>query len=134
MNSFKIITTTAITIILIIILLLMSFKNHQLDYYNQTVDTLMVQQNLSSHEAVFQHFPELHAIKSDIEKVANLKRDMQSIALHPNSIFLEEPTIKLEGISKRIEALNLSINNKLSQLLTASQHELKTDYVHNAKH
>ena len=73
-------------------------------------------------------FPELNELQKNIEEISNLKRDVQSMILHPNAILREENTIKLEEISKRIDHLNLLIEKDLSNLAITAKKGSESGY------
>jgi len=117
MRITKIAAATACGLTLLLLTLTFTVKNPEVALYEQTVETLMEQEDLASSQEVEERFPMLIGVRAKMNRIADLKRFVLDKTQSPAPIITEEEVLQLEYYKQKIHQLRRGVKVDLSQLL-----------------
>ena len=124
MNSIKVAAAISCCLITAIVVFVLLFENPQHALYKKTINTMMIQEGLSSEEQVLEHWPELKEVGKMMEKIGQLNSDIHSLTAGPSPMLSGEEQQLVEQYRMEIRTLQRSVNDQLALLLTSHTEEL----------
>lgn len=104
--------------LMILITLIIVLENPDKKRYEQTIESLMSREGLSSVQEVLDSFPELKNIKYKLERIAFLKSSLSSSTGGPAPNLSKAESLEVQAYRQEIRQLRNHIKQELSQLNT----------------
>lgn len=117
MRIVKIASACACTIGILVVALAFTVKNPETELYEKTVEMLMRQEGMSSHQEMEEHFPELLNIKSKMNRISYLNQIVLSKTRSPAPTITEGEALQMAYYTQRIRQLRRRVRTELSQLI-----------------
>jgi len=118
MNVLKIITGIACGFLIVLMSLFVFLENPEKKLYEETVESIMKQEDLSSFQEVLDSFPEVKNIKLKIERIGYLKSSIHNITGGPAPNVSKEESLYIQDCTQEIRILQNSVQENLTQVLT----------------
>ena len=119
MDAVKVSIGLALSSFFVLFGLIIFIGNPEQEDYENTVESLMIRDGLSSVQEVWDSFPELVAIKSNMERIAFLKRNINALTGGPAPNVSTEEMLLIDAYQNEIVQLQKKVNDELTKLKAA---------------
>lgn len=117
MNIIKVVAISACGLLIVLFTLITSIENPEKKLFEETVESIMINEGLSSYQEVLDASPELKDIKSKMQRVSYLNNCINRIPRGPAPNVSREKSIQIQDYTHEIRQLRRNINEELTQLL-----------------
>lgn len=120
MNGIKVTVGLACSLLLVLLLALVFVKNPEKGLYGKTLETLMIQEGLTSLQEVMAHFPILKEVKTNMQRIEHLQKSIQSHTGGPAPQLSRADRQHLQACRQEVQQLRTTIESTLRELLVQS--------------
>lgn len=117
MKVIKVAAVIACSFLVTLCTLIFLIENPEKKRFEQTVESLMIHEGLSSEQEVFDAFPALKDIQSKMDRIAHLNRDIQSLTGGPAPYVTPEKRLQIQDFILEIQQLKNNVNEGLPQFI-----------------
>ena len=119
MDATKVTLGLALSFLLVLLGIIVFSKNPEEEQYDNAIESMMNHHGLSSEEDVLAVCPELQEIRSELERIACLKKDIHALTAGPAPDVSEEDRLLLDTYKIEIAQLQKKVNQELNELKAA---------------
>ena len=116
MDVIKVTAGLAVGFLIALLGLIVFMENPMQEDYKEAVESIMINEGLSSVQEVLDAFPDVEDIKSNMDRIACLKRDIHALTAGPAPNVSTEEMLLIDAYKNEIVLLQKSVNEKLTRL------------------